>query len=404
MEITKSLSSQEVNPTDLKVLVCGLGGFAFGKEKRASRMFSLMNNISPHFFVSKWAVSEVEQLMKDNGFSYSITTFGYLGFKHLTWTLDNILHMPRLFYDILKNYYRKNCDAIVFLDTMSFFNGLPAFIWLRYIVGTKLVFYVGDIPHRTRANLLIGRLANWMGCYFISNSEATRNGMLGIGIQQEKTIVAYNGIDWKKQLSIVKEKDYRTLLKWNNEEIIFSYIGQISLRKGILDFLSAAAMVASERTQVRFIIAGGELAADNLFHQEISAFIAHNGLENKIHWAGWIKNTSDIYDCSDVLVVPSQYPDPAPNVVLESMAHKCPVIGTNIGGIPELMKEGECGLLIQPKSVEEMSSAMLKLIDQPLLRVEMGIAGLRRVQKYFDLDKNAHFVETLIQNAVITNE
>jgi glycosyltransferase involved in cell wall biosynthesis len=80
--------------------------------------------------------------------------------------------------------------------------------------------------------------------------------------------------------------------------------------------------------------------------------------------------------------------DCSPLVILEAMAMGLPVIATTVGGIPEMVIHGETGLLIPPNSPEALSKAIRELGQDPTRRRAMGVAGRRRIEKYFDGPKN----------------
>lgn len=78
-------------------------------------------------------------------------------------------------------------------------------------------------------------------------------------------------------------------------------------------------------------------------------------------------------------LVPSVWPDPCPTVVMEAMALGKPVIASNIGGLPDLVDDGVTGLLVPPSDVTALRAAIVSMINEPALRVQMGLAGIRRV-------------------------
>ena len=81
-------------------------------------------------------------------------------------------------------------------------------------------------------------------------------------------------------------------------------------------------------------------------------------------------------------VVPSVWPDPSPGVVREAFSKGKTVIGTSIGGTPEMIIDGETGLLVQAGDMPRLASAMQRLIDDPVLRHKLGQAALCRANRY----------------------
>ena len=81
--------------------------------------------------------------------------------------------------------------------------------------------------------------------------------------------------------------------------------------------------------------------------------------------------------------------------VLEAMAYGKPVVASRIGGIPELVVDGETGVLFEPGDADELRNHINRLMNDPSLRSRMGVAGRSRAEKQFSVDKhNANLLET----------
>jgi glycosyltransferase involved in cell wall biosynthesis len=92
---------------------------------------------------------------------------------------------------------------------------------------------------------------------------------------------------------------------------------------------------------------------------------------------------------ADLLVVPSSS-EGLPAVIMEAMASGLPVIASEIDGIPELVRDGETGLLVPPCNAERLAEAIIRLLDDPSLARRMGETGRRLVAQCHDADRNAH--------------
>ncbi len=103
-----------------------------------------------------------------------------------------------------------------------------------------------------------------------------------------------------------------------------------------------------------------------------------------------------LYSNANIFVLPT-LADCHSLVIVEAMAMGLPVIATRVGGIPEIVIDGETGLLIPPNSPEALSEAIRVLCDDPVRRRAMGIAGRRRVEKSFDGPRNYRALITLIK-------
>jgi glycosyltransferase involved in cell wall biosynthesis len=87
-------------------------------------------------------------------------------------------------------------------------------------------------------------------------------------------------------------------------------------------------------------------------------------------------------------------------VLIEAMAARKPVIATNVGGIPEVIKDGETGILVPPKDPEAFSSAIIKLYNNPELSRRMGQAGYSRARNLFDIKTTVREFEDLYNKLI----
>ena len=81
-------------------------------------------------------------------------------------------------------------------------------------------------------------------------------------------------------------------------------------------------------------------------------------------------------------IVPSIWPDPCPTVAMEAMAVGKPVIASRIGGLPEIVTDGETGILVEPGDSDALRTAIETLVNDPALAARMGAAGRERVSAF----------------------
>jgi glycosyltransferase involved in cell wall biosynthesis len=111
--------------------------------------------------------------------------------------------------------------------------------------------------------------------------------------------------------------------------------------------------------------------------------------ENYIHSVGWLSqdDLARLYSEVDICVVPSVWPEPFGIVALESMSAGKPVIITNVGGLKNIVVDGESGFVIQPGDAAALKDRLVQLFDNPLLRDSMGKKGRERVISYFEWNR-----------------
>jgi glycosyltransferase involved in cell wall biosynthesis len=103
----------------------------------------------------------------------------------------------------------------------------------------------------------------------------------------------------------------------------------------------------------------------------------------RVHFLGMRRDVPAIMKSTDMLLVPSRH-EGMGQVTVEAMACAVPVIGANTGGIPEVVVDGETGIIIDGDSPQEMTEAVLRLAESPELRARMGAAGRERVEAHFN--------------------
>lgn len=357
-------------------------------------MLSHMHQVKPHFLTSKWEDGSVSRLLRRHKFEFTPTSLGYLGRSRPIWTVINALQMPRLFLTAVNTYLRRNCEAVLLLSIQSFVNILPAVLFLKWFNHVKVVFYLGDIPINNSIFRAVGRVVDGVAGHVIANSEAVKRGLLAVGIDGRKIRVIYNGVD-PREFEGASPMDFRQRFGWSPDSVIVGYVGQFSWNKGVWHFVKAAELVLEQERRCRFVMIGN-LDEWNHCQRELRAHVESHRLTDYIVFTGRIDEMEKAYAALDIVVVPSRYEDPAPNVNIEAMASGLPVIATRIGGNPELVVDGKTGFLVDKDNPEQIAERILQLARDRELREKIGRAGRERVCQMFDVRRNARLVEEVL--------
>jgi glycosyltransferase involved in cell wall biosynthesis len=176
-------------------------------------------------------------------------------------------------------------------------------------------------------------------------------------------------------------------------------VGRLRAKKG-LDTLIDACAVLRERGQVfRCEIVGyGEE------HDALQAQIRQRGLTEQVHLVGKLarEQVIDRYAHAAVYVQPSRIAadgdrDGIPNVLLEAMAMGLPVVASGVSGIPELVRDGHNGLLVEPDDASALAAAITRLLRQPGWCTQLGCRARSTVTERFDNDFNLQLLCGLLQ-------
>ncbi len=170
------------------------------------------------------------------------------------------------------------------------------------------------------------------------------------------------------------------LNSWSSDHqspCVFVHIGLMDPDKGTFDLIDAVAALPEHirSAQIQLVIAGNGMI------DEVKEMVCKLGLANCIKVGGWMTATErdELLSKSDVLVLPSYF-EGMPMAILEAMSWSLPVLTTPVGGIPDLIVDHEHGLLIEPGNVQQLSQAIVELIQSPELRNRLGHNARKRME------------------------
>jgi glycosyltransferase involved in cell wall biosynthesis len=121
-------------------------------------------------------------------------------------------------------------------------------------------------------------------------------------------------------------------------------------------------------------------------------YVKEEALEPFVQFWGYRTDIPSILAQLDILVVPSLQ-EPFGKILIEGMAMKKPVIASSVGGIPEILVDGQTGILVPPADAGSLGRALRQLIDHRDMREKMGIEGRKRVESLFTIERNVHQTE-----------
>ncbi len=222
---------------------------------------------------------------------------------------------------------------------------------------------------------------------------------------RDKTVVIHNGIDLEDFDPEKSAGVLRSEYLIPDGSVIVGSTGRIVPRKGY-EYLIRAAQTVRDRlgkdgSRVKFAVVGD---TPNFFlenHIEsLKGLVKELGLEDLFVFTGYKKDVRQYLKDFDVFVIPSNYPDPFPRVVIEAMSYLLPVVGFKVGGIVEAVEDGVTGFLNEPGNIDEMKEAIIKLIRDSSLRLTMGVAGRERARKLFSAEDRSKDVEENILEVI----
>lgn len=168
------------------------------------------------------------------------------------------------------------------------------------------------------------------------------------------------------------------------EPVRLLFVGWLEEKKGVFELIEACRQLSGSHKFVLNIVGEGNASATA--HE----LIAENGLGLIVHFAGWLKgeNLDRAFADADVLVLPS-WAEGLPNAMIEAMAAKLAVIVSAVGNIPDVVVDGREVLLVQPRDIPALQSALARVIDDVALRRELASAAFSLAERQFGAEEAA---------------
>lgn len=208
-------------------------------------------------------------------------------------------------------------------------------------------------------------------------SGSTRDTLLEQGYPSHLVEVVHNGIDVATQARR-RGDGLRAELGVPDGVTLLGEIGRLCDVKGQRELIEAVALVPD----VNVVLVGDDLEQGGAYRTKLAELARERNVEDRVHLLGYRADAGELLDQFDILVLPS-WIEGLPGVVLEAMAHAKPVIATPVGGTPELVVDGETGVLVPPRDPAALADAITALIADPERARALGLAGRERAEREF---------------------
>jgi glycosyltransferase involved in cell wall biosynthesis len=171
------------------------------------------------------------------------------------------------------------------------------------------------------------------------------------------------------------------------DALVVAVLGRISGWKGQDIAVRALAHLPPDAV---LLIAGQPWRGEERHLRELRRLADSHGLADRVVLAGFVEDVSLVYGAADVIAVPSKQPDPLPNAALEAAASGCCVVASAHGGLPEILRDGDTGLLVPPRDPEALAAAIAGAD-----RERLGAAAAADVAQRFDPERMLTEVQQL---------
>lgn len=257
--------------------------------------------------------------------------------------------------------------------------GIPAIIGSHRQLGDLLT------PLQFRGQALAFRFCDRVVC----NSAAAAERLLKQGLPERKIVVIPNGLAPELFVKAEPAAPRRAGI------VRVGMIARMNARsKNHRLFLRAGARLAAKYANLEFLLAG-----DGPLRPELEALARELGIADRVSFLGDRRDIPAVLASMDISVAPSGS-ESLSNVILESMAAGVAVVATNVGGTPEIISDGETGLLVPPDGENELAEAMGRFVAQPALRAACAQKSKALAAARFGLRSVAERYEQLYEEVL----
>jgi glycogen synthase len=230
--------------------------------------------------------------------------------------------------------------------------------------------------------------------HVICVSAATRNVLVEAGIPVAHARVIYTGLDAKQYLN----GQHNHQLGPDNQNLNLLYAGRLVAEKGVDTAIKALEKLVLDQDlqSIRLSVAGSD---STNYENYLRDQVAQSGLNDYVSFLGHVsaEEMPKLLQKFDVILVPSTWPEPFSRMVLEGMISGLVVVATPTGGTPEILTDGENGLLFAPGDAEALAQKIASLAADPEFRHRLAWAGKRTVVERFTMTKMMDEIESYLQ-------
>lgn len=269
------------------------------------------------------------------------------------------------------------------------------------IAAKKLNLPVVATLHLWSHTPFIVRLYDWVDALLlrffdrvVGVSGAIAEEMVEKGIPRRLIRVIRNGVDLESLVATHgngARQETRQELEIKEDAPVVGIVGRLASEKGHHLFLEAAREVLQLIPQAVFVIVGG-----GPLEEELQTHAAALGIAGSVRFTGIRQDVPRFYEAFDLLVS-SSLREGTPMVLLEAMAMAKPVIATCVGGVPDLVRHDETGLLVPPGDIPSMARAIVDLLQNQNQRERLALAGQRLVHEEFSAESMAEAYRKLYE-------
>jgi glycosyltransferase involved in cell wall biosynthesis len=215
-------------------------------------------------------------------------------------------------------------------------------------------------------------------------------------IDKNKIEVIYYGIEPPVQLDHNKIQELKTKFNLDNKFTV-GLIGRICQEKKQHMLIEAVKILKEKNIHINALIVGGIMRDDYI--DGLKNYVAQHNLESYVHFSDFYDRPTDLMQCVDVVALLTGV-ETFGLVLIEGMYCGIPVIGSNLGGVPEIIDHGVTGLMFESDNLNSLVEEIIRLYNDRALRLRLGQEGKRKAEKMYVLDQQYGKVLNALKSSV----
>ncbi len=309
---------------------------------------------------------------------------------------SDLLAAGRPVLDLQRRFRRLKPD-IIHTNTLKthLVAGAAAYLARRRLTGwrpaPRLIWHLRDIVEEGGALRWLLRAARTFRPTIVAISEAVRDSLRG---GYDDVRVVYNGTDLSSFRPAQDREGLRASLGLAPDDIALCIVGRLTPWKGHRELLRAFSLVREAEPRAKLLVVGEVAFWEDGYEGELKQLAESLSVAPSVSWLGFRRDVADILGAADIFALPS-LGEPFGRAIVEAMACERPVVCTRSGGVPEIVLDGETGLLVTPGDEDELAQALTRLARDADLRQTMGRAARERAMALFDVTRTVSQVQAL---------
>ena len=254
---------------------------------------------------------------------------------------------------------------------------------------------------------LLPWLADKLSQRVIANSEPTLQWLLAQAPRlRPRTVVVFNGIaevPAADAVAATAASAFRARVGAQPGDVLATVAGRLNHWKGQGLLIDALALLRQQQRlgPLRLAIVGSVFAGHDDIRAALVAQVAERGLHDRVAFVEFVDDIYPVWRGSEIAVVPSLEPEPFGMVAIEAMACGLPVLAAGHGGLLDIVRDGQTGLLFAPRDASALADALHRLAGDAALRSRLGQAGAQRQRECFSVRQQVEATQALYRTMAV---